>query len=75
MIPVARLFVILGVSFIIIGGLIYLATRLGVQFGRMPGNIRLETGNFTCVFALGASIILSILLTIILNVIVRFLNR
>jgi hypothetical protein len=75
MIPAARLFIILGVAFLIIGGLIYLAARLGFQFGQLPGNIRIQTENFTCVFALGASIILSILLTVILNIIARFLNR
>ena len=75
MISLARILIILGLVFLVMGGLIYLVARTGVQVGHLPGNIRIERGNFTCVFALGASILLSILLTLILNVVVRILNR
>ena len=71
----ARLFVILGVVFLVIGGLLYLAARLNLPLGRLPGDIRLGNGNFTCVLALGTSILLSIILTVLLNVVARFLNR
>ena len=75
MLSVARLLVILGVILVIAGGLIYLVARLGILPGRLPGDIRIERNNFTCVFALGASILLSIILTVILNIVVRFLNK
>jgi hypothetical protein len=55
--------------------LIYLFARLGIPFGKLPGNIRIEGNNFTCVFALGASILLSIILTVVLNIVARFLNK
>ena len=41
----------------------------------LPGDIRIARKNFTCVFALGTSILLSILLTIGLNLLARLLNR
>jgi len=75
MISFARLLVIMGIILIIAGGLIYLVARLGSLPGRLPGDIRIERNNFTCVFALGASILLSIILTVILNIIVRILNK
>jgi hypothetical protein len=75
MLSFARLLVILGVILIIAGGLFYLLARLGIPLGRLPGNIRIEGNNFTCVFALGASILLSIILTVVLNIIVRFMNK
>jgi hypothetical protein len=75
MMSMARLFIVLGLVFLVMGGLIYLAARSGLSASRLPGNIRIEGQNFTCVFALGASILLSILLTVILNVIVRMMNR
>jgi hypothetical protein len=75
MIPLARIFIILGLVFLILGGLIYFGGRIGLTFDRLPGNIRIERGNFTCVLALGASILLSILLTLILNLVVRILNK
>jgi hypothetical protein len=75
MLSIARLLVILGVILIVAGGLIYLVARLGLPLGRLPGDIRIERGNFTCLIALGTSILLSVILTVVLNIIVRFLNK
>ena len=75
MLSIARLLVILGIILLVAGGLIYLAARLGISFGRLPGDIRIERGNLTCLIALGTSILLSVILTVVLNVIVRFLNK
>jgi hypothetical protein len=71
MIQAARLIMIFGVILLVVGGLLYLVARSGISLGRLPGNITIQGNNFTCVFALGASILLSILLTIILNVVAR----
>ncbi len=75
MIPLARLLIILGVVLVILGGLVYLAARLGLQPGHLPGDIRIVRGNSTCIIALGTSILLSILLTVILNLVARYLNK
>jgi hypothetical protein len=71
----ARLFIVLGVIFIIIGSLVYLLGRFGIQLGRLPGDIRIERQNFTCIFPLATSILLSILLTLGLSLLAKFLNR
>ena len=71
----AKWLFILGFVFLAAGGVVYLFSRLGLSFGRLPGDIRVQTSNATCVLALGTSILLSIILTIALNIIVRFLNR
>ena len=75
MLSTARIFFLIGLAFLVMAGLFYLAGRLGLNLGRLPGDIRLQGNNFTCVFALGTSILLSVILTILLNVIVRFMNR
>jgi hypothetical protein len=75
MLPAARFFVLLGVAFLIIGGLFYLAARLGLSFSNIPGNIRIEGSNFTCIFGLGISILLSIILTVLLNLFARFFGK
>jgi hypothetical protein len=75
MLQFSRLLIILGASILAIGVLMYFLARAGVSLERIPGNIRIQGSNFTCVFALGVSILLSVLLTIILNVIARFLNK
>ena len=72
---IARLLLILGILLIVAAGLVYLAARLGIQIGRLPGDFRIELGNFTCLIALGTSILLSVILTVVLTVIVRFLNK
>ena len=75
MLSLARVLVILGLILLVVRGLVYLADRIGLPLGRLPGDIRIQGNNFTCFFPLVTSIILSILLTIILNIIVRFLNK
>lgn len=77
---IARLLMILGIVLLIIGGIIFLIARYGsplgkIPIGQLPGDVKIERGNFTCFFPIATSIILSIVLTILLNIIIRFLNR
>lgn len=73
--PIARFIMIAGVVLFLVGGLIYLLSRLGVNLFQLPGDIRFESGNLTCMVPLVSSILFSILLTVILNLIIRYLNR
>jgi len=75
MISFARILIILGLILVVTGGLVYLLVRVGLPVGHLPGDIRIQTENFTCFFPLTTMIIVSVVLTIILNLIVRFLNR
>lgn len=70
-----RLLIIFGVLLVVIGGLVLLLPRLGVSLGRLPGDLRFETDQFTCLIPIATSIILSIILTIGLNLLGRFFNR
>ncbi len=71
MVPLAKFLVILGIILLVLGGLVFLAARAGITFGRLPGDIRLQSGSMTCVIALGTSLLLSVVLTVILNLIIR----
>ena len=71
----ARILVVLGLVLIVAGGLVYLAARLNLPLGHLPGDIRIETGNITCFFPLATMILLSILLTVGLNLIIRLINK
>ena len=75
LLPLARIFIIIGIIFFIAGGLLYLAAKVGFPLFNLPGDIRIERGNFTCLIGLGTSLFLSILLTVGLNIIARLLNR
>lgn len=72
---IARGIFILGVVLIVISGLVYLAGKANLPLGRLPGDIRYQSGNVTCFFPLATMVLLSVLLTIVLNVIARFLNK
>jgi hypothetical protein len=71
----ARLLVILGLILIVVGGILFLFSRIGVPLGRLPGDIRVESGNMTCLIGLGTSLLLSVLLTVIINIVLRMLDR
>jgi hypothetical protein len=71
----ARIFIILGVLFLLIGGLIYLSNRLNLPLGRLPGDIRIQRGQFQVYIPLTTSILLSILGSVVLSLLVRLFNR
>jgi hypothetical protein len=75
MIPIARILIILGLIFVVIGGLLYLAGRAGIPLGRLPGDIRIQGENISCFFPIATMILISIILTVVLNLIARILNR
>lgn len=62
-----------GVVFLI-GAALYAFGRLNLPLGRLPGDIVYQRGNFTCVFPLATSILLSIVLTVLLNLLARWLK-
>jgi hypothetical protein len=75
MLGLARILLISGVVLILLGGLVYLAGRVGLPLGRLPGDIRIQGENVTCLIPLATSILLSIVLTLVLNIVARLLNR
>jgi hypothetical protein len=75
MVPLARALIVVGAILLLAGGLILVVSKTGLPLGRLPGDIRLQSGSSTCVIALGTSILLSVLITVILNLLVRFLNK
>ncbi len=70
----AKLLIGLGVIIILVGVALLIAGRVPF-FGRLPGDITISSGGFTCFFPLATSILLSILLTILLNLALRLINR
>jgi hypothetical protein len=71
----ARWLIIGGVILILLGGGVYFAAKLGIPFGRLPGDIRIEGKNGSFYFPVVTSLLLSIILTIVLNLIARFLRK
>lgn len=74
MVSLARWLIVLGLSFILIGAIVYLVSKTGIPLGRLPGDIRIVRENVTCIFPLATSIVLSIILTAILNLVFRIFD-
>ena len=66
-----RWIIIAGIILIIIGAIMQFAPGLLNWFGRLPGDIRIETGNKRIHIPLTSMVIVSILLTLLLNLIKR----
>jgi len=65
---------IIGLALAALGGLLWLLGRLPF-IGNLPGDIRIQNGNFGCFIPLGTMLLLSLLLTIILNILARWLHK
>ena len=72
---IARYLMIGGVILFLIGGGVYLASKFGLPLGHLPGDIRIENGNFRFYFPLASSILVSVILTILLNIIIRLIRK
>ena len=66
--------VIAGLGLALLGGVMWLLGRIPF-FGNLPGDIRVQTQNFSCFFPIVSMIVLSILATIVLNIIIRIVNK
>ncbi len=75
LLSIAKIFLILGIILLVVGGLLYLAARFNLPLGKLPGDIRIESKNISCLFPLATSIILSIILTVVLSLLARFIGR
>ncbi|SHI51175.1 Protein of unknown function [Geosporobacter subterraneus DSM 17957] len=64
-----RTMMMMGILLIVIGGIVFLGSKLGL--GRLPGDIYYKKENFTFYFPVMTSIIASIVLTVLLNLLFR----
>jgi Protein of unknown function (DUF2905) len=69
---VGRIFVILGIALVIVGGVVMLLGRTGLPLGRLPGDITYKSRNTIFYFPLATSIVLSIVVSIVIYLIGRF---
>jgi len=71
MAEMGRILVTLGVTLVVIGGIVMLLGRTGVALGRLPGDFLYRGKNTTFYFPLASSILISIVLSIVLFLIGR----
>ena len=66
-----RVLLVLGVTLVVIGGIVMLLGRTGLPLGRLPGDILYRGKNTTFYFPLATSILISVVLSIVLFMIGR----
>ena len=66
--------VIAGLGLALLGSVMWLLGRIPF-FGNLPGDIRIQTQNFSCFIPIASLIVVSILATIVLNIIIRIVNK
>jgi hypothetical protein len=74
---IGRALLMVGLVVAGVGGVLLVISRVpGLnQLFNLPGDIRVQAGNLTCLFPIVSMIVLSVLLTVIVNIILRILNR
>ena len=70
-----RIFLIIGVIFLVFAGISYMASRINIPLGKLPGDFLIQGKNITCLIPLATSILLSIVLSVILTIISRFIGH
>jgi len=68
---IGKLFIILGIGILVIGLIINFAPWLFSWFGKLPGDIRIESGKSFFFFPITSMILVSVVLSIILNIFFR----
>lgn len=71
--PVAKLFLVIGVVFIL-AGLFWQFGGRSIPLGKLPGDIAIEKENFRFYFPITTSILVSVVLSLILHLIRGFRN-
>ncbi len=66
----ARVLIILGAALIALGVLLPYMAKFGF-LGKLPGDIKIERGNFSFYFPIVTCVVLSILLTVLGNLFLR----
>lgn len=67
----AKVLIVVGLTIVAAGLVLYVAPGAFRWFGRLPGDIHIERGNTRIFFPLTSMIVISLVLTLILNLFLR----
>lgn len=66
---IAKFLIFLGIFIAFIGMLVFIGEKLGIPFGKMPGDITVKKEKYSIYFPIVTFILISIFITIFLNLI------
>ena len=70
-----RILIVGGVLLAVVGLLVIGAGRLGLPFGRLPGDINLQRGGLTVFIPLVSCLLASVVLTVVANLVLWIVRR
>ena len=71
----AKMLMLAGAVMFLVGVAVFLVEKIGLPFGRLPGDISYEGKNFRVFAPITSMIVVSVVLTVIVNLISRFGGR
>ena len=71
----AKTLMLFGVVLFCAGALLFAASKMGIPFGKLPGDIAWQGKNVKVFVPITSMIVASVVLTLILNVLARFFRR
>lgn len=69
---IGKILLTLGVFLTLAGAALMLASKLGIPFGKLPGDITYHKKNVTVFFPLGTMLVISLTVSLILNLYSRW---
>ena len=73
--PLARMVAIFALVLLVIAGLLFLAAKLNISLGKLPGDFVFKRGNFTCAVPIVSTLLISIVITILFNIILAIFKK
>jgi hypothetical protein len=71
----ARWIILAGLALVAVGGVLWVVARTGLPLGRLPGDLRFQSGQVSCFIPLASMLLISIVLTVVVNIILRWLGK
>lgn len=71
----SKWFIYAGIALIAIGCLFWLGSKIGISFGKLPGDIHVQKEKFSFYFPIVTSLIASIVLTVLINLIFWLMRK
>jgi uncharacterized protein HemY len=71
----AKILIFTGLSITFIGIMVWFGIKIGIPFGKMPGDIHIQKERYMVYFPIVTGIIISVFLTVFLNLILWFFRK
>jgi Flp pilus assembly protein protease CpaA len=72
---IGKWLMVAGGVLLLAGAILFFLGKMGISPGKLPGDIRFQSGNVTILIPIATSLLISLILTVGLNVLIRLLKK